>query len=289
MSHVSIQQNKMNSSRMSITKTKTPFLYACKYDHIDVVRTLLAYPVIDPAEGNSTALFIAVEQNSSKLLKLLLADGRADPMVAGGALIGKALATGNHIIVDSLLKDPRVLIPNDISLLVTAIICKYDRDYGFLENLLAHIDPTANDNIALFTAIGHHHEDALSLLLADPRINPAHNDNAALRYAIEVCNDDALHMMLKDPRVVPSADDNALIKIATLHMSVQHWSNLLCDDRRRCMGRLLLEPCVVAGDLPLNKMGGIEAVRKMQAEAYRWFSDTYDWTTPMPVIVERDA
>lgn len=279
----------MNSSKMSITKTKTPFLFACKYGTMDEVRTLLADPVIDPAEGNSAALFIAVEQNSSKLLNLLLKDGRANPMASDGALIGKALATGNHVLVDSLLNDPRVVIPNDSSLLVTAIMCNYDRDYSFLEDLLDAIDPSANDNTALFVAIRQHHEEALGLLLTDPRINPAHNDNAALRYAIEEGNDEALHMMLKDPRVVPSADDNALIKIATSRMSGQPLSSLLCDDRQRCVGRLLMEPRVVAGSLPLKKMGGIDGAKKMQADAHRVYTECHEWTTPMPEIVERDA
>lgn len=281
----------MNSSKMSITKAKTPFLFACKYEHLDVVRTLLADPVIDPAEGNSAALFIAVEQNSSKLLKLLLKDGRADPMVADGALIGKALATGNCLLVDALLKDPRVVPPNRSSLLVTAIMCNYDREYGFLEDLLTHIDPNGDDNAALFATIGYDNEDALDILLADPRVNPAHNDNAALRYAIEVGNDQALHTLLSDPRVVPSADDNALIKIATFHMGVRtdEFSSLLTDNRQRCVGRLLMEPRVVAGTLPLKMMGGVDSAKKLQERAHTWCTNCYSWTAPMPEIVERDA
>lgn len=274
----------MNPSKMSITKTKTPFLFACKYGTLDEVRTLLADPVIDPAEGNSTALFIAVEQNSPELLKLLLEDGRADPMVSDGALIGKALATGNMKLVTLLIDDPRVVIPNDSSLLATVIACHYESEYGILETLIDHIDPSGDDNAALFAAICYANDDALTTLLADPRVNPAHNDNASLRYAIESGNDEALHRLLSDPRVIPSSDDNALIKIAMLQVYQQDWSSLLYDDRCRCVGRLLMEPRVVTGTLPLKKLGGIEAVKKMQADAHRYYTAYHDWTVPMPEI-----
>lgn len=272
----------MNTSKITISKVHTPFLYECKYGSKKGAVAMLANPATNPAEGNSAALFIAVDNGWLKFFKALLADGRADPMAAKGALFKKALATGNWHFVDALVSDPRVKIPNDSSLYITAMEC-YHHESSVFDTLLTYVDPSGDDNTALMFAIASDNDRIVDMLIEDPRIDPTQNNYALIRYAIQFGNMEALDKLLWKPNVDPSADDNILIDIASNFVGDSHQNDL-------CAGRLLLDPRVVAGKLPLEELGGIENAKALQADAHRYVKEGGDfwkrWAGPLPEIKE---
>lgn len=72
-------------------------------------------------------------------------------------------------------------------------------------------EPYAAYHMALVYACVFAHEDAVAILLGDPRVDPSHRQCAALRAACSIDHRNIVQALLDDPRVDPSIDDCAVL------------------------------------------------------------------------------
>lgn len=142
---------------------------ACANGRDDIVRWMLARYDFG-IEGNNSAICAASAGNSSKVMRLLLDDGRFDPSACCGTPIGWACGEANVDIVRMLLDDPRV-------------------------------DPSVDSNYAIIKAADNGRIDVVKMLLADPRVDPSDRNNSAIRRARVRCDDDMMGLLLSDKRV----------------------------------------------------------------------------------------
>ncbi len=97
---------------------------------------------------------------------------------------------------------------------------------------LYEMDPSANNNLAMFTACYMGYHQIVALLLADPRVDPAANDdNIAIQIASMRGHDKVVILLLADPRVDPSALDNKAIRVACENGHREVVALLLADSR----------------------------------------------------------
>ena len=250
------KQSKMNRHMYTMYKALPPLIFACKYGTLDEVRALLADPANDPTESDEHSAILAVmDGDRADILKLLLADGRANPMFASGLPLTMAIQRNSVACAHALLDDPRV----DPSVNENyAIICAArGNQLEIAKRLLTYpaVDPSVSDNNPILMASYHDYYEMAKLLMKDSRVNPAANNNAAVRTAVYWGHEAIMMLMLYDPRVDPSANDNELIRLAVK------------QDEPDIIRRLLLWPSVLEGNLPLEEMEGAEYVASMQKEA----------------------
>jgi len=148
---------------------------AAQRGHAGVVRMLLADPRADPAgQGDSEALRCAARGGHADTVRVLLADGRADPAACRSEALRAAATLGHVGTLGLLLADRRA-------------------------------NPAEYDAEALREAAAWGHTRALALLLADGRADPTALDNAALRLADVSGTTAVVHLLLRDRRVDPAA------------------------------------------------------------------------------------
>jgi hypothetical protein len=116
------------------------FVEATRNGNLDVVKTLLKNPRVDPSFQHQLPLKVAISEGYSDIVKILLKDPRVDPSAQDQTFIGIAASFGFLKIVKMLLKDPRV-------------------------------DPSANNQYALKYASRRKRYDVVKMLLKDPRVN----------------------------------------------------------------------------------------------------------------------
>ena len=95
----------------------------------------------------------------------------------------------------------------------------------------SRVDPSADDNLAIWRASYYGHAEVVRLLLADPRVDPSALNNMAIRFAIQKGHAEVVRLLLADPRVNPSADYNEAIKNAIQKGHVEVVRLLLADPR----------------------------------------------------------
>lgn len=95
----------------------------------------------------------------------------------------------------------------------------------------SRIDPSANNNEAVYQAAKLPDPSILRLLLIDSRVNPAVDDNEPLIKAAELGNIETLRILLNDPRTDPSDRDNEAIKMA-MTLGEEEVARLLLRDSR---------------------------------------------------------
>ena len=150
----------------------TPFVRACSMPSSDTVRTLLADPSTNPASHASFAIYnIMSHYDNADVMKLVLADGRADPMVNDGYALVMAILLNRVKCAHALLDDPRV-------------------------------DPSVRDNRALLLAVRNGHLDIVERLLADPRVDPSSNNNQCIRSAMIRGHLEIAERLVSDRRVL---------------------------------------------------------------------------------------
>ena len=136
------------------------FVEATRNGNLDVVKTLLKNPRVDPSFQHQLPLKVAISKGYSDIVKILLKDprGRAepcgpkavDPSAQDQTFIGIAASFGFLKIVKMLLKDPR----------------------GRAEPCGPKaVDPSANNQYALKYASRRKRHDVVKMLLKDPRVN----------------------------------------------------------------------------------------------------------------------
>ncbi|PRP85046.1 ankyrin-2-like [Planoprotostelium fungivorum] len=102
-----------------------------------------------------------------------------------------------------------------------------------LRELLRHpqVDPSRNDNWAIFHAAKRGHAGAIRLLLSDPRVDPSARDNEVIIRACMTSSHRSVELLLSDPRVDPSTRrNNALHYAITSGHLRMAW--VLLDDLR---------------------------------------------------------
>jgi ankyrin repeat protein len=72
------------------------------------------------------------------------------------------------------------------------------------------VDPTFNDNTAIWLACDNQHLSIVKLLLGDKRVDPSANDNIALCSAVESKNVEIIRLLLADERVLDKLDSETL-------------------------------------------------------------------------------
>ena len=161
-----------------------PLTVASGMGEVELVRTLLRHPGVDPGVGNNRAMKRAARAGRVEVVRLLLQDDRAHPAEEGdNYAIELAAHYGHTEVVELLLGDPRV-------------------------------DPCGNNNYCIRYAAREGHVDIVRLLLGDPRVDPAGEESQALCGAVEMGHIDVAKLLLEDGRVDPSASDDTPIRWA---------------------------------------------------------------------------
>ncbi|PRP83731.1 putative ankyrin repeat protein [Planoprotostelium fungivorum] len=169
-----------------------------KSEDVEIIRTLLKHPHVDPAADDHRILTTCIWNRDHDLVKELLADARVDLSVDNNICITEASRRGVYRITRLLLDDPRV-------------------------------DPSANDNEAIREASRHGHIEVVRLLLFDTRVYPAAKNNHAIYMASHHGHKNhsirraslfgytkLVQLLLTDARVDPSAAHNHSIRRASL-------------------------------------------------------------------------
>ncbi|KAJ3293112.1 hypothetical protein HDU79_000695 [Rhizoclosmatium sp. JEL0117] len=148
---------------------------AAESNRVDMMRLLLAVPCSDPSHNNSYPLHYSSNCKNLEMIKLLLEDGRADPMALDGiALIYVLRSKKTKEIVQALLKDPRM-------------------------------DPSIMDNLCIRKALEFGWTDIVKTLLEDERVDPSVSLNLPLRCAIKSGNLELVKCIWGHPRTVVPA------------------------------------------------------------------------------------
>lgn len=116
---------------------KNTFREAAKTGNVETLVSLMD----DPRVNLESALSIAARRGQVRVVRLLLADGRADPAAYRNSPLSNAARNGHIWVVRALMADSRV-------------------------------DPSFDDDYAIQCAAKENHLHVVRLLLQDPRVNP---------------------------------------------------------------------------------------------------------------------
>ena len=164
------------------------------------VEVLLGSNKVDPRNNDNNAIRIAIENNYSEIVKLLLEDGRADPNYHDSS-IRWAASKGYTEVIRLILEDGRVNPVDDDNYPLNIAA-----EFGRIEVVKLYLkdgraDPGNGDNFALTKAAEKGHVEVVKLLLKDPRVKPDEN-NGALQLASRHGYIEVVKVLLQDPRVV---------------------------------------------------------------------------------------
>jgi len=140
------------------------FQKACRTNHYDVQKLLLADPRCEPEADNDAALKCAGQHGQREIVLLLL----RNPRIGQNTALIFACQYGQTGIVRLLSKKPRI----DLN---TALIFACQHGQTEIVRLLLknpRIDPNVDNNLPLNAAVGSRCRDLIELLLDDPRIEP---------------------------------------------------------------------------------------------------------------------
>jgi len=167
----------------------------------EIVRLLLADGRADPTSKNNFAIRTASERGHKGIVRLLLADGRADPTVNNYISIRTALTIRYTEIVCLLLADKRIdpTFDNNWCLRTAS-----EKGYTEVVRVLLadeRTDPTASKHKSICAASQHGHTEIVRLLLADGRTNPSIGKNTPLYLAVHGNFIEIVRMLLADERL----------------------------------------------------------------------------------------
>ena len=163
------------------------------------VRHLLAISLINPVPENHILVSVA-SSGRGDVLRVLLEDGRMDPMFNNGSALRQAIYWRRHDAVRALLADPRV----DPGAVETSVVWAAGcNEMELLERLLVdpRIDPSVNNHDIIVESSRKGQIASLKRLLADPRVDPTAHNNYALSTARYKADKEMEALLLTDPRV----------------------------------------------------------------------------------------
>jgi hypothetical protein len=101
-----------------------------------------------------------------------------------------------------------------------------------------HIDPSHNNNDAIFFASKSGNKEIVQILLNDRRVDPCDKRNAAIRWASQWGYKEVVEVLLKDGRADPAFGDNYAIRYASIGGHKEIVELLLQGIARCCIGDL---------------------------------------------------
>lgn len=169
----------------------------------EAVVALLGSKHVDPSAQDNKALLSAIRNNYPEIVELLLQDERTDPNE--GLVL--AISMNNIKMINLLLDfgaDPSLsyTLPNTQQVTYPIIEASKQCLTDVVELLLrdADVDPTINNNKALFYAAIKGCYTVVELLLNDPRVNPLDNNEAALQVSLANKHYDIAKLILNRDR-----------------------------------------------------------------------------------------
>ncbi|ORY33250.1 hypothetical protein BCR33DRAFT_791476 [Rhizoclosmatium globosum] len=146
---------------------------------LDIVRRLLEDERVNPADNDCLCLIEAASGKYWEVVKLLLKHPKVDPSVDDNHTLFTACNNGEFEIVQTLLLDSRVtMISGAVNNRAFTAAIKYairKKDPWVALLLLTHpsVDPSGDDNIALFLACESDNMDIVSPLLSNKQVKRA--------------------------------------------------------------------------------------------------------------------
>ena len=211
-------------------------LYAIKINNIKVIKELLKDDV-DLNFNNNNALQIAFEKGFVDIIQLLLQNKNINlnniSNDVKNYMLSIAAARGYVDIIKLLLQDPHVdPSTNNNSAIYNAIIHGHTE---IVKLLLQHPNVNLSDvdfkNYALHIALEYGYIEIIKLLLQDPRVDPRDMNNYVIHKAIEYGYTEIIKLLLQDPRVNPNDNDNYILNKAIRYGRTQIVKLLLQDQR----------------------------------------------------------
>jgi hypothetical protein len=218
------------------------FLFACGRGRALSVQWLLAIAHVDPTfaewmpceDGRCDAIYLSSSRGHAAVVRLLLADGRADPAARNNDAIVCSSANGHAAVVRLLLEDGRA-------------------------------DPAALGSLSIHQSVHHCHADVVRLLLADGRADPTADDDYALRESSARGYASVLQLLLEDGRADPTAQKNEAIRVSSKNGHPEVVRLLLADGRA--------DPAFTVRNIPStsaicigSRRGRAEVVRSLLAD-----------------------
>jgi len=182
---------------------------ASQNGHIEIVELLLQDPRVDPSVDKQFVLKQAVHKDKNDILRILLKHPKVDPSVDNQYVLLQAVTKNNVEAVRELLIDKRVdpginIDGHEQAILHLAIEIG---DPNMIKLLLLHpkVDPTIDNQFAIWAAVASNSLSTVQAVLQDPRVDPTVSGGPGKPSAIELAclnrNKDLVGILLQDPRV----------------------------------------------------------------------------------------
>ena len=198
---------------MSDSDYYTEFIDYVNRGNYKYVKEYLVADLVDPSQEESYALRIACAKGYTKIVELLIKDGRSDLKAKNYSPL-LAVCENNKLSIAKLLLKERTkqLINIAYNNNEPIMVCCEHGSLDVLKYLVMFrrydesINPGARDSEALFIAIESHHPTIVKYLLTRREINPLTRNNRALILASdgrEMRNAKCLKVLLSDNRINP--------------------------------------------------------------------------------------
>jgi len=172
---------------------------ACKEGYAGTIEYILTLPHLDLASHSFMALTSAISRNQSTVVKLLLGDDRVDPTLHDCQVVLQAAQYGYQEIVNILLQDERVVNNGGYQAAFDGTVTF--GNYPLFEKLVGLVDTAKDDNHAIRSAAVRNDARMMRYLLQDSRVDPTAKDNDALVKAACMGHEQAVSLLVADPRI----------------------------------------------------------------------------------------
>lgn len=218
----------LNDSRVNPSVSDNRAFRAASYSgETEIVKMLLSDSRVDPSTLDNEAFLSASRRGHTEIVKILLADKRVDPSVQDSIAIRLASSGGCGKIIDLLLADSRldpsanqssaIILACDMAQRSTEVIEKllsYKRIVpGLMRNTIIRVDPSTQNNDAIFKATLNEQPEIVKILLSDDRVNPSANNNKAIKCAFQIGSIEIFNLLLFDQRVYSSVSKEELLEL----------------------------------------------------------------------------
>lgn len=168
---------------------------ACESGHVSFIKVLLKHPLVDPQTKFHRPLFKVVQRNHPKALQVLIEDGRID------LTIGK-----QYPFIDPPPATLSLLLKHDmINPTGTFDSALRGNLHDSVSVLLKHgVDPSGNNQRALWHYVSLGREDIVKMLLADTRVDPSLHEQLPLRIAVNKESLSMTKLLLQHPKTMPT-------------------------------------------------------------------------------------
>lgn len=221
-------------------------------DQIDVVAALLSSQYLNKTDIGD---MICRSKNNSKIISLLLQDGRVDYVNIShylSLILMPRAMPGDEIIIESYLSNPKVFISNDAAKIVI-----FNNNAFVLNYILSRrhlISPPLKINKLFEFCVIYDKPDLIDLLIDKHKLDPPPN---FLESAINHHNKFLINTLLNDPRKFP-IDDIRILKFINTPVRITG-SNLYSDSQipnaikilvsNFCLQKYLLLTCIFSADI----------------------------------------